>query len=350
MSSSYLWDGANLAQENRGGAYFLYSFLGMQPIALTSAGSSQALETDLVGTVLGVVNTSGTEIARYVGDDFGNPQAVVGSSPNPFRFAGAFLDGETGLYQMRGRYYDPSFGRFLTQDVNPGNPYSYCRNNPTSSSDPSGWAFLWAGSICQVGGEPGLHPSIPFVSFQIFTPSGKTAAIAATIVIYDAVNYWGELQYSYCNTNPKKYGKNLESLPSESYGVVDIHYYEGCDERMGTFSVQPYTVTEADESYYNSLKDLGPLMVGVLGAYLPTGWFLKAFSLYGAIAITLVGAFVGDLTYWVLHGLTRDMWALGFKQGDSLATVGPWAFAFRDGAIIAHGNPGAGGGGQSACR
>jgi hypothetical protein len=37
----------------------------MQPIALTSAGSSQVLETDLVGTVLGVVNTSGTEIARY---------------------------------------------------------------------------------------------------------------------------------------------------------------------------------------------------------------------------------------------------------------------------------------------
>jgi len=146
VSSSYLWDGANLAQENRGGTYYLYSYLGMQPIALTSTGSSQALETDLVGTVLGVVNTSGTEIARYVSDDFGNPQSVVGSSPNPFRFAGAFLDGETGLVQMRGRYYDPAFGRFLTPDVNPGNPYSYCRNNPTSMSDPSGWGsnpFPW---------------------------------------------------------------------------------------------------------------------------------------------------------------------------------------------------------------
>ncbi|MEI9478033.1 MAG: RHS repeat-associated core domain-containing protein [Deltaproteobacteria bacterium] len=99
-----------------------------------------------MGTVLGVVNTSGAEIARYVSDDFGNPQVVVGGSPNPFRFAGAFLDSETGLVQMRGRYYDPSFGRFLTQDVNPGNPYSYCRNNPASLSDPSGWGsnpFPW---------------------------------------------------------------------------------------------------------------------------------------------------------------------------------------------------------------
>jgi YD repeat-containing protein len=56
VSSAYLWDGANLAQENRGGTYYLYSYLEMQPIALTSTGSSQALETDLVGTVLGVVN------------------------------------------------------------------------------------------------------------------------------------------------------------------------------------------------------------------------------------------------------------------------------------------------------
>ena len=89
------------------------------------------------------------------GDDFGNPQAVVGSSANPFRFAGAFLDTETGLVQMRGRYYDPSFGRFLTQDVNPGNPYSYCRNNPTSMSDPSGWMYMYRASV--LGGEAGTY-------------------------------------------------------------------------------------------------------------------------------------------------------------------------------------------------
>jgi len=58
LSSAYLWDGANLAQENRGGTYYLYSTLGMLSIALTSGGSSQVLEMDLVGTVLGVVNTS----------------------------------------------------------------------------------------------------------------------------------------------------------------------------------------------------------------------------------------------------------------------------------------------------
>jgi RHS repeat-associated protein len=94
---------------------------------------------------------TGTEIARYVSDDFGNPQGVVGSSPNPFRFAGAFLDSETGLYQMRGRYYDPAFGRFLSRDINPGNSYSYCRNNPASMSDPSGWANSWGGWIPVLG-------------------------------------------------------------------------------------------------------------------------------------------------------------------------------------------------------
>ena len=33
----------------------------------------------------------------------------------PFGFAGALSDPETGLYQRRGRYYDPTLGRYLSE-------------------------------------------------------------------------------------------------------------------------------------------------------------------------------------------------------------------------------------------
>ena len=36
---------------------------------------------------------------------------------NPFGFTGHEYDSETGLYYMKGRYYDPETGRFLTPDA-----------------------------------------------------------------------------------------------------------------------------------------------------------------------------------------------------------------------------------------
>ena len=59
-----------------------------------------------------------------------------------YRFAGRELDGESGLYYMRARYYDPKTGRFLTEDpigIAGGlNLYAYVGNDPINRRDPSG--------------------------------------------------------------------------------------------------------------------------------------------------------------------------------------------------------------------
>jgi RHS repeat-associated protein len=55
-------------------------------------------------------------------------------------------DGETGLYYLRARYYDPAIGRFLNEDSFEGqisnplslNLYSYCYNNPVLYIDSTG--------------------------------------------------------------------------------------------------------------------------------------------------------------------------------------------------------------------
>jgi len=62
------------------------------------------------------------------------------------RFTDKPVSATTGLYYDYPRWYDPSIGRFITQDPLPGyasdpqshNPYVYVENTPTSLVDPTG--------------------------------------------------------------------------------------------------------------------------------------------------------------------------------------------------------------------
>ncbi len=58
------------------------------------------------------------------------------------RMAGQQYDQTTGLYYMRARFYDPSLGRFLSEDpaglAGGTNLYAYAGNDPINGSDPTG--------------------------------------------------------------------------------------------------------------------------------------------------------------------------------------------------------------------
>ena len=64
----------------------------------------------------------------------------------PFGFTGHEYDSESGLYYMKGRYYDPEVGRFLSPDPAAGHleipmslhPYIYALATPTVYIDPDG--------------------------------------------------------------------------------------------------------------------------------------------------------------------------------------------------------------------
>ena len=67
-------------------------------------------------------------------------------------------DEETGLYDLRSRYYSPERGRFVNADARrvpaqfPGtltnkNLYAYCNNNPICQADSSGYFGLLAGMV-----------------------------------------------------------------------------------------------------------------------------------------------------------------------------------------------------------
>jgi RHS repeat-associated protein len=65
---------------------------------------------------------------------------------NTFQYTGRENDGN-GLYYYRARYYNPSIGRFISEDpigFRGGiNVYAYVENNPVSRIDPFGLDCLW---------------------------------------------------------------------------------------------------------------------------------------------------------------------------------------------------------------
>jgi RHS repeat-associated protein len=89
-----------------------------------------------------LTNSSGSLANTYAYDSFGNLTASTGTVSNPFEYTGREFDPETGLYYYRARYYDPSAGRFISEDPigfkGGANFYRYVRNNTVNATDPGG--------------------------------------------------------------------------------------------------------------------------------------------------------------------------------------------------------------------
>ena len=111
--------------------------------SLPASGSAQFYQFDGSSDTVAVTGTGGAVLNTYRYLPFGE-KVVTGSIPNPFTYAGQFgvSDDGDGLYYMRARYYDPTIGRFISEDplqFGGGiNRYAYVRNNPISRIDPMG--------------------------------------------------------------------------------------------------------------------------------------------------------------------------------------------------------------------
>ena len=119
-TSIFAYDGNNLIEtvNATGGVVARYT-QGQnidEPLAESRSGTVSYYEQDGIGSVTSLTNSSGTVAQTYTYDSFGNQTASSGSLTNFFRYAGREFDTETGLYYYRARYYDPSTGRFLSED------------------------------------------------------------------------------------------------------------------------------------------------------------------------------------------------------------------------------------------
>ncbi len=154
----YIYDGDLLISEQFGDTLLIYVYdEAGSPIGFKyrttgyaiGAFDSYVFGKNLQGDIVAIYNTSGTAVATYKYDAWGNVISATGTmaSVNPFRYRGYYYDTETGFYYLQSRYYDPAIGRFINADnlisgVNGNlqgyNLYAYCFNNPINIEDENG--------------------------------------------------------------------------------------------------------------------------------------------------------------------------------------------------------------------
>jgi RHS repeat-associated protein len=141
---SFLYDGANAVQELSGSTVSANLLTGGVDEIFTrtdSAGTRNFLG-DALGSTLALTDSTGTVQTQYSYEPFGKTTATGSASSSTFQYTGRENDG-TGMYYYRARYYNPTLGRFISEDPaglggGDANFYVYAGNGPADYIDPSG--------------------------------------------------------------------------------------------------------------------------------------------------------------------------------------------------------------------
>jgi len=151
----YFYDGARVVEERDGAgalaASYAYGLWVDDILTMERNGQRYFYHQNSLGSVVGLSDSSAQLVELYEYDAYGQAsvfspeyEPLNGSQAgNPYLFTGRRLDGETGLYYYRARYYDGEWGRFLQRDPlgytgKYLNLYSYVENNSQNYLDPFG--------------------------------------------------------------------------------------------------------------------------------------------------------------------------------------------------------------------
>jgi RHS repeat-associated protein len=161
---AFLYDGANAVQELSGSTVTANLLTGGVDEIFTradSAGTRNFLG-DALGSTLALTDSTGTVQTQYSYEPFGKTTATGSASSSTFQYTGRENDG-TGMYYYLARYYNPTLGRFISEDPagfggGDANFYVYAGNGPADYIDPSGESRKDCDNACDPFGPPGPPP------------------------------------------------------------------------------------------------------------------------------------------------------------------------------------------------
>ncbi|WP_198949148.1 RHS repeat-associated core domain-containing protein [Lottiidibacillus patelloidae] len=151
VTTNYYLEGSHVTYETNGTDEIYYTY-DSKLISMNLNGEEYFYVYNLQGDVVGLLDSSGTEVVSYTYDTWGKVISITGTKAstvgekNPYRYRGYRYDSETGLYYLNARYYNPEWGRMLNADSFGGftgellshNVYAYVQNNPVMLYDPTG--------------------------------------------------------------------------------------------------------------------------------------------------------------------------------------------------------------------
>ena len=159
------------------------------------ASGTRVFLTDLHGNEALIVNNNTTAKGTLAYDPWGSKSSTIGTDATntPFGYQADITDPTTGLIDMGARNYDPTQGRFTTQDTlfgdtldpNTLNQYAYAEDSPLAYADPDGHMPLGCGQNfgCgdpnhpgqNIGGVPTGTSGAPPTDTDINTPGSAGA-------------------------------------------------------------------------------------------------------------------------------------------------------------------------------
>jgi RHS repeat-associated protein len=116
---TYVWDGNDLVHELRAEAEDVTWEVEpgrFAPLAKVEGKKRYGVVTDHLGAPVALFDEAGRLAWKAQLDLYGVARTDVMKTHCPWRFPGQYEDEETGLYYNRFRYYDPSIGRYISQD------------------------------------------------------------------------------------------------------------------------------------------------------------------------------------------------------------------------------------------
>ena len=144
-ATGYLYDGADIVQELSGATPSAGVLTGLaidQRFSRTTGGATSTFLTDFLGSTVALTDSTGTVRTSYAYDPYGVTTQTGAANTSAYQYTDRENDGATGLYYYRARYYNPAFGRFVSEDpiglAGGVNLYAYAGEDPLGVIDPSG--------------------------------------------------------------------------------------------------------------------------------------------------------------------------------------------------------------------
>ena len=200
VKTEYVWDGSSLIGQKTGNNVLVYLYAADGLAGFQYNGVNYYYLKNGQGDVVGILDSSGTLVAKYTYDAWGKLLSVTDATGadksadsafigniNPVRYRSYYYDTETGVYYLQSRYYDPEVGRFINaddimgvnEDIHAYNLFAYCGNNPVNLVDYSGHS---SSALKDIGGLAVLGMLASMVAGL-----GPAAVASAAIVLGVAI-------------------------------------------------------------------------------------------------------------------------------------------------------------------